>query len=650
MAPEEAYDDDQSADDDGPLTSGDRFREWFAAEGAWWAASFVFHMILMCTLMLIGTKIKPKVVDEAPSVESANVEPVVPQNLERFVVGETPIDPAELNTDTLTQAPQLQNEKIDSSSIQGGGRPMDANGPQLGGLGGFDARAIGPGVAAHGGGGVGVGVGTGTHAGAGGSGTGFGGRGGGRRAMVGAYGGTKDSERAVAAALNWIARHQNQDGSWGLDTYISHCKDPTCRGPGNVKTSGGATALALLPFLAAGQTQDSRGPYKNSIFKGLLFLVKNQKSDGSMADKLMYAESLCTITVCEAYGLSGDKGLGRAAQKAVEFIESAQHAKGGWRYSPGMEGDTSVTGWCVMSLKSAKMAGLTVTPAVLENAKAFLKSAARGKSEGLYAYTPLDENGKPTGPSRNMTAVAMLLQQYMGHTPKEPMMIEGVADLMHNLPDGKSRDFYYWYYATQVLHNIPGPDWDQWNRKMRTILIKSQIREDCCAAGSWDPIAPTKAPFGDAGGRLFLTSLAALTLEVYYRYLPLYKLDTEAEPPESILGKLAADKDKAAQAKQSKNSGGGGILDKLKGKSDKPAAKSGGASPAEQMFKKLDHNGDGSVSLEEWLASSLAKKDPKNAKKLFEKADANHDGKVSLEELKAFLEKTDKNHAAKGNP
>ena len=50
------------------------------------------------------------------------------------------------------------------------------------------------------------------------------------------------------------------------------------------------------------------------------------------------------------------------------------------------------------------------------------------------------------------------------------------------------------------------------------------------------------------------------------------------------------------------------------------------------------------------VASSLAKKDPKNAKKLFEKADANHDGKVSLEELKAFLEKTDKNHAAKGNP
>ena len=31
--------------------------------------------------------------------------------------------------------------------------------------------------------------------------------------------------------------------------------------------------------------------------------------------------------------------------------------------------------------------------------------------------------------------------------------------------------------------------------------------------------------WGPQGGRLMMTSLAALTLEVYYRYLPLYKLD-----------------------------------------------------------------------------------------------------------------------------
>ncbi len=77
------------------------------------------------------------------------------------------------------------------------------------------------------------------------------------------------------------------------------------------------------------------------------------------------------------------------------------------------------------------------------------------------------------------------------------------------------------------MHNQIGPDWDTWNRKMRHILISTQNKEGC-ASGSWDPHKPTPDMWGDIGGRLMMTSLSALTLEVYYRYLPLYKLDEEA--------------------------------------------------------------------------------------------------------------------------
>ncbi|HWC89954.1 MAG TPA: hypothetical protein VG433_09870, partial [Pirellulales bacterium] len=88
---------------------------------------------------------------------------------------------------------------------------------------------------------------------------------------------------------------------------------------------------------------------------------------------------------------------------------------------------------------------------------------------------------------------------------------------------------YYWYYATQVMHNLPGPEWDPWNRAMRRTLIETQVKEGC-AAGSWDPHKPL--PDGHAaetGGRIMTTSLATLTLEVYYRYLPLYQLDKKDE-------------------------------------------------------------------------------------------------------------------------
>jgi hypothetical protein len=67
-----------------------------------------------------------------------------------------------------------------------------------------------------------------------------------------------------------------------------------------------------------------------------------------------------------------------------------------------------------------------------------------------------------------------------------------------------------------------------------------------CAAGSWDPSVPARDNFGVLGGRVMMTSLSALTLEVYYRYLPLYQLDKEE-------GKAAdASKDKDAKEKISK--------------------------------------------------------------------------------------------------
>jgi hypothetical protein len=104
---------------------------------------------------------------------------------------------------------------------------------------------------------------------------------------------------------------------------------------------------------------------------------------------------------------------------------------------------------------------------------------------------------------------------------------EGKDFLMQNLPDAGPFDTYYTYYATQVMHNLTGPDWDSWNRKMRKTLIDSQCHEGC-ATGSWNPAGDIWGG-KEAGGRVFVTSLRCLTLEVYYRYLPLYKLDNDQQ-------------------------------------------------------------------------------------------------------------------------
>lgn len=53
------------------------------------------------------------------------------------------------------------------------------------------------------------------------------------------------------------------------------------------------------------------------------------------------------------------------------------------------------------------------------------------------------------------------------------------------------------------------------------------------------------------------------------------------------------------------------------------------------MFKKLDANSDGSVSLEEFKASPRGQKDPAKAEEAFKRMDKDSDGKLTLEEIKA---------------
>ncbi|MCY2995366.1 MAG: terpene cyclase/mutase family protein [Planctomycetota bacterium] len=514
----------------------DRLRAWMFSDSPWWLVSAALHCFIFLTLALIPAGAPLKTEGEAPSFDEAKLDQQeTPAELERFEVGETPEEPTELTTDTLTlnEAPAVeQDEKYydnNSTFIEAGGGmavAVASNVPVGFGAGGFEIKGIGPGPMVRGGGGIGVGVGTGKNAGSGGGdGYGFGGRGqGSRKAMVGGYGGTKQSERAVAGALNWIARHQLPDGRWSLSKYQTVCKDPTCTGPGVENADTGATAMGLLPYLAAGQTHQSKGPYRTTITNGLAWLMRNQKPDGDLrGTSSMYSHGLAAITLCEAYGLTGDRAVGYAAQAAINFIQKAQNQKtGGWRYTPGDEGDTSVVGWQLMALKSGIMAGLQVDPKAVAGVKGWLKSVGTDYG-GKYAYTP------GSGATPTMSAVGLLCNQYLGAKKDDAGMTKGLEYLMANTPD-KGRNIYYDYYATQVVHNFTGPEWDTWNRITRRKLIDQQNKErDQCATGSWDPAKPTADAWGTQGGRLMMTSLGALTLEVYYRYLPLYKLDKEEE-------------------------------------------------------------------------------------------------------------------------
>ncbi|MCS7238686.1 MAG: terpene cyclase/mutase family protein [Thermoguttaceae bacterium] len=337
-----------------------------------------------------------------------------------------------------------------------------------------------------------------------------------RRTLAIQRGGSDETEAAVARGLAWLARHQNANGSWSLDRFhlapkaTANAED----GLGSVYSDTAGTALALLPFLGAGQTHE-KGEYREVVKAGLRWLIYTQKPDGDLrgpGSGRMYAHGMAAIVLCEAFAMTGDPDLRGPAQRAVDFIVRAQHPEGGWRYDPGQAGDNSVVGWQLMALQSARMHYLLHVPEdTLHLASRFLDSTQADYAGATYGYMP----GFQASPA--MTAEALLGRLYLGWPPNDRRVRAGVQWLLsEHLPSINAPNFYYWYYGTQVMHHVGGNAFRKWNYVMKPILLELQEKTGR-NAGSWPPVGT----WAQMGGRIFTTSLAICILEVYYRHMPL---------------------------------------------------------------------------------------------------------------------------------
>lgn len=325
-----------------------------------------------------------------------------------------------------------------------------------------------------------------------------------REALLRDRGGNVAAEAAVARGLKWLADNQQDDGRWRLD-------DPSFRDKGAANDTA-ATAFGLLPFLAAGKTHKAAKENAHNIVveKGLAFLLKKQNKKNGDLGGGMYAHGLAAMALCEAYGLTQDQNLRRPAQMAVNYIVNAQHDGGGWRYTPGQQGDTSVTAWHVQALVTAQHAGLDVPDIALRKAKNFLDGVC-SPDEG-YGY--IAPQATPS-----MTAAGLLCRQHLEKWgPQHPRLLKGMQIVEREGPNPKN--LYYSYYATLAMYHRGGEAWTKWNEKMRDALIERQEKEpQIVHMGSWYAKSDLH---GQSGGQLMQTSLALLTLEIYYRYRPLF--------------------------------------------------------------------------------------------------------------------------------
>jgi len=358
----------------------------------------------------------------------------------------------------------------------------------------------------------------------------------GRRARaVEIYGGTEGTERAVEMGLDFLVRFQFPDGHWSLARRPEGTVTDGDDALGQMDSDAAATGLALLSFFGAGYTHQS-DKHRDVVRRGLDWLLAHQKPDGDLftggtSYARLYSHGIAAIALCEAYGMTRDPRLREPAQRAVRFIVEAQHpTRGGWRYEPGVESDTSVSGWQLMALKSAQMAGLAVPRETLAGVSGWLDLAG-SQSGARYAYNPYAsataEQRDGRRPNLAMTAEGALMRMYLGWSNRHPALVAAAEHLAENLPEvgtasAPSRDAYYWYYATQVMFQMQGRHWDAWNARLHPLLESSQVQTGPMA-GSWHPTHPIRDRWGHAGGRLYVTTMHLLMLEVYYRHLPLFR-------------------------------------------------------------------------------------------------------------------------------
>lgn len=336
----------------------------------------------------------------------------------------------------------------------------------------------------------------------------------------------------VDRGLDFLARSQQQDGRWSLGTFAGGTPADVPK----LRSDTAATGLALLSFLGAGHDHFD-GPHRDTVRRGLEFLLAAQKPDGDLylpADDLsnscawLYSHGIASIALCEAVGMTGDPLVKPAAEKACGFIAASQHpTRGGWRYTPRSDADLSVSGWMLVALRSGELGGVQTNPRTLDGVRRLLEAASAPADSAHYAYNPLkpEQRMSPLS-SACMTAVGGLMRLHTGAAADDPRVVQAARVLAALPPEygtatRKTRDSYLWYYASQVLVHTGGPEWKAWYGRLVDTLAAAQESAGP-KAGSWDPLGAAPDRWGIYGGRIYVTALHLLALEVPDRRLPTY--------------------------------------------------------------------------------------------------------------------------------
>ena len=330
---------------------------------------------------------------------------------------------------------------------------------------------------------------------------------GGKRGKALEYGVDENTVTVFDNSLMWLAKVQNAEGSWGTDA------------------KAGYTGLALLTFLASGETPTSR-KYGQHVLKAMKWLV-NDKID--VKSHHAYPHAIKAYALAESYAMTGNSILKVKMDECIAVIVNGQQEGGAFDYNykaSENRQDLSFSGWNYQALKAAHLAGCEVKGLQEAIYKSIEYLKLMGSSSKSYAYTTSNsdpDSGKGSG-KWTMKAVGALCLQLLepGHHPLltdelDSMLKEGVARFSWN--KAPSRSLYGWYYETNAMFHAQGKYWIGWQKKFASELMANQHPD-----GYWIYPGKSHMPGDELSKKVYATTLAALMLSVPFRYLPSSKV------------------------------------------------------------------------------------------------------------------------------
>ncbi len=315
------------------------------------------------------------------------------------------------------------------------------------------------------------------------------------------------ADLAIKKALDYLNSSQKPDGGWES---------------GNFGEATSVTSLAVMAYLSAGHVPGEAGPYRESIDRGIRYVLKHQKPNGLLVSNSshgpMYCHGISTLMLAEVAGMAPTSEMASeirpALARAVELILKAQARKkspdqeGGWRYQvDSMDSDLSVTGWQVMALRAAKSAGCAVPSEPIDKAVSYIKKCAH-KDQGGFGYQP------GGGPNNPRTGTGTLSLEICGEHGS-PEAVAGAEYLLKHPPQWSSDYFFYEvYYAPQAMFQVGDKYFRGYYPKLTKVLLDHQDKDGSWLSGGGND---------RSGGRTYCTATAVLALAVEYRYLPIYQ-------------------------------------------------------------------------------------------------------------------------------